>query len=299
MLIYSVVSYVGVKRRVSMATLLCDNVFETDEIGSPFVCGFLRPKIYLPVGINDTEREYVLRHERTHIERLDHIIKPFAFLVLSVHWFNPFMWLAFWLMSQDMEMSCDKHVISEFDHEGKAEYSMALVNLAMKRTILAGSPLAFGESGTKGRVKNVLNYKRPSFWIVCAAVIAVVVAAVCLLTNPVKTLKLPDKNTVLSMEIEQFNERESLGSIKVVDGGNIEIVMSALSGGKKALRQSTNDYPTQSNYLIVRLVLEGEQRTLYLYSEGGSYYIEEPYVGVYESDRAASVAIHKIYTEIH
>jgi beta-lactamase regulating signal transducer with metallopeptidase domain len=192
MLIYSVISYLRLKNRMREATLLSGNVFVTDKIASPFVCGLIKPKIYLPFGLSENERDYVLRHEKTHIARRDHLIKPLAFFVLSVHWFNPFIWLAFILMSRDLEMSCDEKVVSKLDPEGKAGYSTALVHLAIKRPILAGSPLAFGESGAKGRVKNVLNYKKPAFWVLVIAVAAVVLAALCLLTNPSNTSGLLD-----------------------------------------------------------------------------------------------------------
>ncbi len=193
LLLYSVVSYLRLKNNMCEATLISANVFETDKIVSPFVCGLIKPKIYLPLGLSENERDYVLRHENTHIARKDHLIKPLAFLALSVHWFNPFLWLAFILMNRDLEMSCDEKVVSSLDPEGKAGYSTALVQLAIKRPLFAGSPLAFGESGTKGRVKNVLNYKSPAFWVLVIAVAAVVLAALCLLTNPSKPSGLLDK----------------------------------------------------------------------------------------------------------
>jgi beta-lactamase regulating signal transducer with metallopeptidase domain len=193
MLIYSVVSYLRLKRHMMDATLLTGNIFETDKKTSPFVCGLVKPKIYLPIGLSDNERDYVLRHEQTHIGRKDHLIKPFAFFVLSVHWFNPFMWLAFILMSRDLEMSCDEKVVSGLDSESKVGYSSALIQLAIKRPILAGSPLAFGESVAKGRIKNILNYKKPTFWALIVAAAVVIVSTVCLLTNPAKTL--PDLTT--------------------------------------------------------------------------------------------------------
>lgn len=186
MLIYSIVSYLRLRHRMAEATLLLSgNIFETDKISSPFVCGILRPRIYLPVGLSGNGRDYVLRHEQTHIVRKDHLIKPFAFLVLSVHWFNPFIWLSFFLMSRDLEMSCDEKVISSLDSEGKTGYSLALMQFAMKRPIPAGSPLAFGESGAKGRIRNVLNYKKPAFWILIVAVVIVITAGFILLTDPV------------------------------------------------------------------------------------------------------------------
>ena len=196
MLIYSVVSYLRLKHSMMDATLVSGNIYETDNISSPFVCGLIKPKIYLPIGLSGNEREYVLRHEQTHISRRDYIIKPLAFLVLSVHWFNPFMWLAFILMSRDLEMSCDEKVVSGLDSEGKVGYSSVLIQLAMKRPIFAGSPVAFGESGAKGRIKNVLNYKKPAFWVLIAAVAVVIVSTACLLTNPAKTLTANSFTTV-------------------------------------------------------------------------------------------------------
>lgn len=184
MLIYSAVSYIRLRRRMSDATLLFDNVFETDVIATPFVCGFMKPKIYLPVGLSESEHESVLLHERTHIARCDHLIKPLAFLVLSVYWFHPLVWLAFVLLSRDMEMSCDERVIKALSDEQKSGYSSALLHLAVRRPILAGSPLAFGESGAKGRIKNILNYRKPSFWVVLIAAVAATVVGVCLLANP-------------------------------------------------------------------------------------------------------------------
>ena len=295
MLVYSVASYVLLKRRLSDATLLAGNVFETDAIKSPFVCGLIKPRIYLPVGLPVPERGYVLLHERTHIRRRDYLVKALAFLALSMHWFNPVMWLSFRLMCCDMEMSCDERVARELDPDGRAGYSAALASLATGRPILAGSPLAFGESGAKGRIRNILNYKEPAFWVVAAAVIACAAAAVLLLANPAKTLDIPEAAAILSIDMEQFNEHESLGPVSIRDSGDMETVLSALSGAKKTLRQSVNDYPIQSNYLVIRLNLSEEQRTLFLYTEGNTYYIEEPYVGIYKSNRDTSVAIYKIY----
>lgn len=295
MLVYSAASYVLLKRRLSDATLLEGNVFETDAITSPFVCGLIKPRIFLPVDLPAPERGYVLLHEHTHIRRRDYLVKPLAFLALSMHWFNPVMWLSFRLMCRDMEMSCDERVARELDLAGRAGYSAALARLATGRLILAGSPLAFGESGAKGRIKNILNYKKPTFWVAAAVVIACAAATVFLLANPAKTLDLPEATAILSTDMEQFNEHESLGPVSITDSGDMETVLSALSGARKTLKQSVNDYPIQSNYLVIRLNLSEEQKTLCLYSEGNTYYIEEPYVGVYKSNRDTSVAIYKIY----
>jgi beta-lactamase regulating signal transducer with metallopeptidase domain len=187
MLIYGAASYLKLKRRVSEATRVEGNVFETDAISAPFVFGLTRPRIYLPVSLDGTGRDFVLRHERAHIRRGDQFIKPLAFLALSVHWFNPFVWLAFVLMGRDMEMSCDERVIRELEPEARAGYGETLAGLAAKRPLLAGSPLAFGESGVKTRVRNVLSYRRPAFWVIAIAVIAAAAVGICLLTNPEKS----------------------------------------------------------------------------------------------------------------
>jgi len=217
MLIYSVVSYLRLKHRMSEATLLSGNIFETDKITSPFVCGFIKPKIYLPVGLSGNERDYVLRHEQTHISRRDHIIKPLAFLVLSVHWFNPFMWLAFILMSRDLEMSCDEKVISGLDAEGKTGYSTALMQLAMKRPILAGSPLAFGESEAKGRIKNVLNYIKPPFWILIIAIVIAAAAGFALLTDPVENASKIAESEIVPLSVEEIEQYNKIFEPLIID----------------------------------------------------------------------------------
>ncbi|MHB8061791.1 MAG: DUF5301 domain-containing protein [Ruminiclostridium sp.] len=296
MLVYSVVSIVLLKRRLNGAMLIEDNIYKADNLKTPFVLGLFRPEIYVPAGLSDEEYRYIILHERTHIRRHDHVVKYLAYFILCLHWFNPLVWAAFLLMSADMEMSCDERVLKEMGSETKKAYSMSLLSLAAERRIIGGSPLAFGEGNIKGRIKNILNFKRPAFWVMILSVAAVILAVVCLLTNPVKRLELPDAAAVLSMEMEQFNVRESLGPVVVTDSSDIETVLSALSGARKTLRQSVNDAPIQSNYLKIRLILQDELRTLFLYTEGNAYYIEEPYIGVYRSSRDASVAIYKIYT---
>lgn len=181
---YSVASYLLLKRKVRTAMLVQGNIFECENISTPFVLGMINPKIYLPIGLSETEKSYILKHEQTHIRRFDYLIKPFAFLILCVHWFNLFVWMSFVLMSRDMEMSCDEQVIKELGSDIKKDYSASLLSLAVKRKMISGSPLAFGETGAKGRIKNVLNYKRPAFWVIAAAVIAVVAIGMGLMANP-------------------------------------------------------------------------------------------------------------------
>jgi beta-lactamase regulating signal transducer with metallopeptidase domain len=178
MLIYAVASYVLLKRKLRFATKRDGNVFETDGIRSPFVLGFINPKIYLPVGLADSDLGYILCHERTHVKRRDYLVKPVAFFALALHWFNPLVWLAYFLLNADMEMSCDERVLRELGGEVKTVYSTALLNLAAGRRLAGLSPLAFGEGGVKERVKNVMDFKKRSRVIVVAAVALVAVLSV-------------------------------------------------------------------------------------------------------------------------
>lgn len=182
LLIYGIVSYLRLRRRMSTAILLEGNVWQSDRVQSPFILGFVRPKIYLPFGLGEDQQRYVLAHERYHIKRFDHIVRPLSFLILAVHWFNPFVWLAYYLMSRDMEMSCDEKVLS--DGESIKAYSTTLLSFAANRRFPSPSPLAFGESGVKGRIKNALNWKKPRTWVTIIAIIVCIVVIVVCAANP-------------------------------------------------------------------------------------------------------------------
>lgn len=181
---YSAISYLLLKRRVGTAVLVENNIFECATIFSPFVLGLFKPKIYLPKGLQKEEKAYILKHEQFHIKRKDNIIKLFSFLVLCVHWFNPLVWISFILMTKDMEMSCDEAVLKQMGSDIKQDYSLSLLSLAVSHKIPNGSPLAFGESNIKSRITNVLNYKKPAFWVIIVAVIAVISICVALIANP-------------------------------------------------------------------------------------------------------------------
>lgn len=184
LLIYSVVSVLQLKRQLKSAELIEQNIFEAKNLKTPFVLVLIKPKIYLPVGLNVEEKSYILLHEQTHIYRKDHIIKVLAFLILSIHWFNPLVWIAFMLMSTDMELSCDEKVLKEMNENIKKPYASSLLSLATGRHILNGSPLAFGERNVKGRIKNVLNYKKPRFWVIVLSAIIATAVGIGLLANP-------------------------------------------------------------------------------------------------------------------
>ena len=184
LIIYTVVSYAKIKRKIGTAVLYTDNIYQSENVVSPFVLGIIKPKIYLPFGMNQKDMEHVVAHEMAHIRRKDHLWKPLGFLLLTLHWFNPLMWLGYVLLCRDIELACDEKVIGELDRDSRADYTEALLACSVNRRMITACPIAFGEVGVKDRVKSVLSYKKPAFWIIIAAVVACVAVAVCFLTNP-------------------------------------------------------------------------------------------------------------------
>lgn len=184
MLLYALVSYLRLRRRVSASIPLRENIYVCDEVASPFILGILRPRIYLPSALDEAQRGSVLSHECAHLARHDHWWKPLGFALLAVYWFNPLLWIAYTLLCRDIELACDERVLRGMDAGQVKDYSSALLACSVPRRMLAACPLAFGEVGVGARVKNALRYKKPAFWIVAASVAVCVVVAVCFLTNP-------------------------------------------------------------------------------------------------------------------
>ena len=184
MLLYALVSYLRLRRRVSASIPLRENIYVCDEVASPFILGIVRPRIYLPSALDEAQRGSVLSHERAHLARRDHWWKPLGYALLAVYWFNPLLWLAYTLLCRDIELACDERVLRGMDAGQVKDYSSALLACSVPRRMLAACPLAFGEVGVGARVKNALRYKKPAFWVVAASVAVCVVVAVCFLTNP-------------------------------------------------------------------------------------------------------------------
>ncbi len=184
LLIYTMVTYWHLRRKVSTAVILEDNIFQSEYVPSPFVLGIPKPRIYLPYNLGEEERKHVIAHERSHIRRRDHWWKPLGFGLLTLHWFNPLMWVAYILLCRDIELACDEKVIKELGNEERANYTQALLACSVNRRMIAACPLAFGEVGVKERVKSVMNYKKPTFWIILVAIVVCVATAVFFLTNP-------------------------------------------------------------------------------------------------------------------
>ncbi|WP_422659848.1 M56 family metallopeptidase [Paenibacillus sp. EC2-1] len=205
LLLYSVGSVVILKRKLKYAEWIEHNIYEARNLKTPFVLGLIRPKIYLPMGMSADEKKYILFHEQTHIRRKDHIIKALAFIILSFHWFNPLVWIAFILMSMDMELSCDEQVLKKLDADVKKPYAASLLSLAVGKHIMNGSPLAFGEGSIKARIKNVLKYKQPRLWVTAFSVIFVIAIGIGLIANP-KTTILKAEESLLPEKTEVHEE---------------------------------------------------------------------------------------------
>ena len=184
MVVYGVVSFVRMRRLVAISVPLTDNVYECDDIPSPFILGVFRPRIYLPSGMSDEARGCVVAHENAHLKRRDHWWKPIGFALLTVYWFNPLMWVAYILLCRDIELACDERVIRTLDAESKTRYAETLLTCSMPRHLTAACPLAFGEVGVKARIKSVLNYKKPAFWLIIVALAACIAVAIGFLTDP-------------------------------------------------------------------------------------------------------------------
>ena len=184
MLLYALVSYLRLRRRVSVSLPVQDHIYLCDAISSPFILGVVKPHIYLPSDLDEVQRQNVLAHEQAHLARRDHWWKPLGFALLAVYWFNPVLWLAYTLLCRDIELACDERVIRTMDESAVKTYSTVLLACSMPRKAVITCPLAFGEVGVKERVRNALHYKKPAFWVVAASVAVCVVVAVCFLTDP-------------------------------------------------------------------------------------------------------------------
>ena len=233
---YSVVSMFLLRRRLIGAAPLRDNIFLADHITSPFVLGVLRPKIYLPSTLSPEEQKYIILHEQYHIKRLDHLVKLLAFLALCIHWFNPLVWLSFFLAQKDMEMSCDEAVLQTLGPQIRTDYSASLLSLSTGQRVVGGTPLAFGEGDTKSRIKNLLTWNQPKKWVAAlAALVCVAVVASCG-TNPEAGSKLQgEKTEPISSQSGQGQEESQLSALtnyltQLQEGDNLTLSLTRNGG---------------------------------------------------------------------
>ena len=224
---YTIYAYLSLKYKVREAVKIRGG-WECDRIETAFILGFIRPKIYIPMGLSPTVRRHILAHERTHLEKGDHWFKMIGFLALALHWFNPLVWIAYVLLCKDIELACDERVVQFMELEERKSYSAALLSCSANRAHFAACPVAFGEVSVKDRIKTVLNYRRPSFWVSLLAVVAILFVAVCLLTNPTKEEPSDDAADTLPAQTETQSESE--------------ITANRISEGLEALVSADNNH---------------------------------------------------------
>ena len=293
MLLYALVSYLRLRRRVSVSLPIQDHIYLCDALSSPFILGVVKPHIYLPSGLDEVQRQNVLAHEQAHLARRDHWWKPLGFALLAVYWFNPVLWLAYALLCRDIELACDERVIRTMDESAVKTYSTVLLACSMPRKAAITCPLAFGEVGVKERVRNALHYKKPAFWVVAASVAVCVVVAVCFLTNPehetmkwAKNLRVDDvvrvELTIMPQatdkQYKDFNADEIAEAVALINksGGRYVRSMEPLTGGSTELYVTTMDgvRHTVVNNGNVYLCIDGDAyRNFYVtwpYTEGDS-----------------------------
>ena len=266
--VYSLVSYLLLKRRVREAVHLFGNVWECDGIGTAFILGFRQPKILIPMGLNPKSRLFILEHERTHLEKRDHWVKLIGFIALSVHWFNPLVWLAYVLLCRDMELACDERVIRDMGLEDRKRYSAALLECSVNRAHWAACPVAFGEVSVKQRILSVLNYRKSAFWVSIIAVIAIIFVAVCFLTDPAGEARIPSGNGDWEDEVRAvLEEVQSRDSYAIIEQRRFE--------GEKALNDSAdiNFFRSGDDWLTISYIddLDRGGWTGHLYLDGTYY----------------------------
>lgn len=292
LLISAAVSYIILKHKVRTAVRLRENIRQSEHIGTPFVLGMFRPTVYLPFSVEDADAEYIIAHEKAHIRRGDHLVKPLAYLLLSVYWFNPLMWAAYILLCRDIELACDERVIRNMSANDRRAYSRILLEFSTKQRLITACPVAFGEVGVKTRVKSVLNYRKPAFWGIVLALAVCVVCGVCLLTDPQPITGLPAAEEIAGITM---NHVPSNTEVRMEDGKQwLPTVLEMFGKATKTHRGSCNDTPyiediDGGTYLEITLHYVDETvspsfQTYYLYTQKGKAYLMRPYDAVYRFD---------------
>ena len=255
MFLYTAISYWRLNRRIDTAVRYRDNIFQSENVSSPFVLGIIKPKIYLPFQMNEQDLQHVVAHEQAHIRRKDHWWKPLGFLLMTLHWFNPLMWLAYVMLCRDIELACDEKVIKELNSAQRADYTQALVACSVNRRMIAACPLAFGEVGVKDRVKSIMNYRKPTFWITMTALVACVIASICFLTNPISNesstsflnyrnaISLSDRQDVIPAVHYSSEDEQGLIGIGMVEGDAFARFLGSVSWTEKWMEPSDRSSP--------------------------------------------------------
>lgn len=269
---YTLLSYFYLKRKVSTSIPVQKGIRQSEYVNSPFVLGLFCPVVYLPYSMDAQDAVHVIAHEQAHIRRKDHWWKPLGFLLLTIHWFNPLMWVAYVLLCRDIELACDEKVIRELGNEQRADYSQALVSCSVNRLHVAACPLAFGEVGVKERVKSIMNYRKPAFWIIVIALVVCAVVAVCFLTdpNPSREFAMNGKN-VSGLDPEEILER----ILDIEDLGDSTIHMNSLNFSLH-VDSNFNWMDAQSVQYFFSDARKTYSGQLRIFPEEGTYFLTEP-----------------------
>ena len=206
LLVYALITYLKLRIKTSASIRLRGNIWASDELKTPFILGIVKPVVYVPSSLGGDELEYVLAHEEAHLRRRDHWWKPLGYLLLAVYWFNPLCWVAYILLCRDIEAACDEKAIKEMNRDEVASSSQTLLNLSVQSRQIAACPLAFGEVGVKQRIKGILNYKKPAFWVILVALVACIVVGVCVLTNPKKNVEPAGSDTETTESVTEATQ---------------------------------------------------------------------------------------------
>lgn len=283
MLLYTVASYWRLTCKVHTAIPLKANIYQCDAIFSPFVLGIWKPKIYLPFHLDEESRPHVIAHEQAHIRRRDHWWKPLGFLVLSIHWFNPLIWLSYVLLCRDIELACDETVIRKLGSDQRADYTQALLICSAGRQRITACPLAFGEIGVKERIKSVLHYKKPTVWILAVAIAAFTLLSLCFLTNPKDTFQAPNWPDLADIPSNYTLEQAKSDGCVVLVGEELrygkrswfDFYSDASQGRKAIVRVYHTDNSGQ--YTLQELFFDGQRYELRYFDRNGN----APYVKTY------------------
>ena len=271
MLIISLVSFLRLKKTVSASLTTGDGVFVNDNIASPFVLGFIKPRIYIPSNLTEYEKEYVIAHENAHIKRRDYLLKPIGYIILSLHWFNPLVWVAYILLCRDIESACDERVIRKMNDEDKKAYSSVLLSLSLPSRKIRACPVAFGEAGVKQRIKSVANYKKPAVWICAVAIVLAALLCVGFMTNPVAEAKA--QNEAENMTVEECISKAIVEHNKSADADSSFSV---------------------ENFVEIKRISFEKDVTAYIWAYYGEYKLEGTNVEkTFESYKPARVILEK------
>jgi len=300
MCIYTVVTYFMLRRRVLDATRLQGNIYKSEKVNSPFVLGIVRPRIYIPYNLSETELNCVIPHEKAHIKRGDHLIKPLAFLILTVYWFKPLLWIAYILLCKDIELACDEKVIAKMDKDAKKEYSETLINLSIPHRMILVSPVAFGETNVKERIKNVVQYKKPAFLLILLSVVVVIIVSVCFLTNPkteqentlgadsnTETISLNQENETQSVDVAM--EEEANTTLTEEENALAENITTAYAANIDAILTNADDN-AREGYVEAKLTYVDNEEVNW------NYYLDNPWETDEVRDELAQAALKELYT---